>query len=63
MASGSGSRSHDLAIVQEMSHDVLVLQNGAKVEYRPAAELFADPEQDYTQQLLAAIPPERPAAA
>ncbi len=52
--------AHDLAIVQEMSHDVLVLQEGRVVEHRPAAELFADPREPYTRQLLAAIPPELP---
>lgn len=54
---------HDLAVIQRMSHDVLVMQDGAAVEYRPAAELFAAPEQDYTRALLAAIPPARPRAA
>jgi peptide/nickel transport system ATP-binding protein len=54
---------HDLAVIQQMSHDVLVMQDGAAVEYRPAAQLFAAPEQDYTRALLAAIPPARPRAA
>jgi peptide/nickel transport system ATP-binding protein len=54
---------HDLAVIQQMSHDVLVMQDGAAVEYRPAAELFAGPEQEYTRALLAAIPPARPRAA
>ncbi len=55
--------AHDLAIVQKMSHDVLVLFNGEAVEQRPTAELFADPHQEYTRELLAAIPPVRPKAA
>lgn len=54
--------AHDLAIVQEMSHDVLVMQYGRAVEYRPSGELFANPQQEYTRRLLAAVPPERPAA-
>jgi peptide/nickel transport system ATP-binding protein len=54
---------HDLAVIQQMSHDVLVMRDGAAVEYRPAAELFAAPEQDYTRALLAAIPPARPRAS
>jgi peptide/nickel transport system ATP-binding protein len=54
---------HDLAVIQQMSHDVLVMQNGAAVEYRPATDLFAAPEQEYTRALLAAVPPERPRAA
>ncbi|AQT79600.1 glutathione ABC transporter ATP-binding protein [Mycolicibacterium litorale] len=52
--------SHDLAVVERMSHDVLVMQAGAAVEYRPAADLLTTPEQDYTRTLLAAIPPARP---
>lgn len=55
--------AHDLAIVQQMSHDVLVMKGGQAVEHRPAAELFADPQEDYTRMLLAAIPPERPRGA
>ncbi len=54
---------HDLAVIQRMSHDVLVMRDGAAVEYRPAAELFAAPQQEYTRALLAAIPPARPRAA
>ncbi|MGV0717193.1 ABC transporter ATP-binding protein [Mycolicibacterium sp. XJ662] len=49
--------AHDLAVVQQMSHDVLVMRDGARIEYRPAADLFAAPERDYTRVLLAAIPP------
>lgn len=52
--------AHDLAVVQQMSHDVLVLRDGEAVEHRPAAELYAAPEHPYTQALLAAIPPRRP---
>ena len=54
---------HDLAVIQQMSHDVLVMRDGEAVEYRPAAELFAAPEQEYTRALLAAVPPARPRAA
>jgi len=54
---------HDLAVIQQMSHDVLVMRDGRAVEYRPAAELFAEPEHDYTRALLAAVPPARPRAA
>jgi peptide/nickel transport system ATP-binding protein len=43
-----------------MSHDVLVMRDGQAVEYRPAADLFAEPAQEYTRALLAAVPPERP---
>ena len=52
--------AHDLAIVQEMSHEVLVLQGGRTVEYEPAAELFRSPQDPYTQRLLSAVPPTEP---
>ena len=55
--------AHDLAVVQQMSHDVLVMQRGRVVEHAPAAELFAEPRDPYTRSLLDAIPPERPRAA
>lgn len=48
--------AHDLAVVQQMSHEVLVMRDGMAVEYRQAADLFAEPEQEYTRQLLAAVP-------
>jgi peptide/nickel transport system ATP-binding protein len=54
---------HDLAVIQRMSHDVLVMRAGEAVEYRPAADLFASPEQDYTRALLAAVPPAQPRRA
>jgi peptide/nickel transport system ATP-binding protein len=54
---------HDLAVIEQMSHEVLVLRAGEAVEYRPAADLFADPEHEYTRALLAAVPPERPRAS
>ena len=44
--------AHNLAIVQQMSHDVLVLKEGRTQEYRPAADLFAEPQSDYTRSLL-----------
>ena len=55
--------AHDLAIVQDMSHSVVVLQNGRVVEAAPGRELFAAPRDEYTRRLLAAVPPELPRAA
>jgi peptide/nickel transport system ATP-binding protein len=50
---------HDLAVIERLSHDVLVLRAGETIEYRPAAELFTSPEHEYTRALLAAVPPDR----
>jgi peptide/nickel transport system ATP-binding protein len=54
---------HDLAVIQQMSHDVLVMRAGEAIEYRAAAELFDSPEQEYTRALLAAVPPAQPRRA
>lgn len=54
---------HDLAVIERLSHDVLVLRAGECVEYQPATELFAAPEHEYTRALLAAVPPDRLSAS
>ena len=46
--------SHDLAVVRALSHTVLVMKDGEVVEAGPAAEIFANPQTEYTQELLAA---------
>ena len=48
--------SHDLSVVRQMCDDILVLKDGCMVEHAPAEQLFTDPQQDYTQQLLALMP-------
>ncbi|MCH9709505.1 MAG: glutathione ABC transporter ATP-binding protein, partial [Actinomycetia bacterium] len=53
---------HDLAVIRQLSHDVLVMRDGAVVESRPAEDLFASPQQQYTRDLLAAVPPTEPRA-
>ena len=54
---------HDLAVVEQISDTVAVMQNGAVVEFGPAAEILHNPSTEYTRQLLAAIPPEVPQRA
>ena len=51
---------HDLAVIEPVSHDVLVMRGGQKVEYRSGPDLFAAAEQEYTRTLLAAVPPAYP---
>ena len=48
--------THDLAVVRQIADNVLVMQAGQVVEQAPANQIFASPQQDYTQKLLAAIP-------
>jgi peptide/nickel transport system ATP-binding protein len=48
--------SHDLAVVQFMADEILVMRRGEIVEQGPADSLYANPQHPYTQQLLAAIP-------
>jgi peptide/nickel transport system ATP-binding protein len=55
--------SHDLAVVAQLAHEVAVLNHGRIVEAGPTAEVFANPVQDHTRELLGAIPGQRFAAA
>ncbi|MBL8341144.1 MAG: ABC transporter ATP-binding protein [Rubrivivax sp.] len=48
--------SHDLAVVDLVCDEVLVLQNGRVVERGNPDRLFRAPEHPYTQRLLAAAP-------
>jgi oligopeptide/dipeptide ABC transporter ATP-binding protein len=48
--------SHDLAVVREISHNVLVLYLGRAVEYGPSEVILTDPRHPYTKALLAAAP-------
>jgi microcin C transport system ATP-binding protein len=44
--------SHDLAVVRALSHKLLVLKNGKVVEYGDAADIFRNPQHEYTKELL-----------
>ncbi len=48
--------SHDLAVVESISDRVAVMYLGEVVESGPAAQLFVDPQHDYTRSLIASAP-------
>ena len=48
--------SHDLAVVRMISDEVHVMQRGKVVESGSPEALFSSPQEDYTQELLSAIP-------
>jgi peptide/nickel transport system ATP-binding protein len=48
--------SHDLAVINLMCDDVMVLQEGCMVEYGPCDDIFKNPKHPCTQNLMAAIP-------
>ena len=48
--------SHDMAVIERMSHKVAVMRGGRIVETGTRRDIFENPREDYTQALMAAVP-------
>jgi oligopeptide/dipeptide ABC transporter ATP-binding protein len=49
--------THDLGVIAEMAHNVVVMYAGSIVESAPAPDLFSAPAHPYTTGLLESVPP------
>ena len=45
--------THDLAVVAQMAHRIMVLRHGKEVEQAPTRDMLREPSQDYTKTLWA----------
>lgn len=48
--------THDLRVAAELCDRIVVMQHGRLVEAGPAEEILTRPKEDYTRQLIAAVP-------
>lgn len=53
--------THDLAVVDILSHRIAVMQNGRLVEQGPRDQILKNPQDPYTQRLISAVPIPDPA--
>ena len=48
--------THDLAVVSEVTDQIVVMRAGETVERGAVEQVFSDPQADYTRRLLDAVP-------
>jgi ABC-type oligopeptide transport system ATPase subunit len=48
--------AHDLAVVEHMSDEIIVMNRGRIVEQGSAEQICENPRHEYTRKLLAAVP-------
>jgi peptide/nickel transport system ATP-binding protein len=53
--------THDLAVVDILSHRIAVMQDGRLVEVGPRDQILKSPREDYTKRLISAVPVPNPA--
>ena len=53
--------SHDLAVVDILSHRIAVMQDGRLVEVGPRDQILKNPREEYTKRLISAVPVPNPA--
>lgn len=51
--------SHDIAVVERISHRIAVMYQGRIVETGPTGQVLSSPQHDYTQRLIASVPRSR----
>ncbi len=52
--------THDLAVVAQISDEIMVLRNGKTVEYGTTEQIINNPQQDYTRSLVASRSDQKP---
>ena len=55
--------SHDMAVVEQISHRIAVMYMGRIVETGTRAQVFENPQHNYTRRLMAAVPVPDPTLA
>ena len=48
--------SHDLGVHYQITDRLVIMYKGEVVETGPTAEIFANPQHDYTRNLIASLP-------